>query len=412
MLLAVFACASSATAAPRGQASVVGGIPAQPGPLSSVAFVTSQTGADSAMACSGTVVAPTVVLTAAHCVVDAATGNPRAASGIAVSVGRVERADTSGGQDLSAADVRVHPAYDARAIRSDAALIFLSAAAAVAPVPLASPAEAALAAPGARAAFAGWGAISGSARDASSRLLTTTTTLLADDACRRLLGGDFDAAVTLCAVDGPGFASSTCRGDSGGPLLLQRGDGAWVQAGITSWGSLGCDPRVPQAFTRVSAISDWVAGQLATAPAVAAPTSGSVSAATTAPTATSDPASRTATVTAARYRGSTRQRRAIAIRVAGGGRTIAGVSFGYRARCDGRWTSASFHAAASTRVKIATSSGGGTFATQRRTGGGRNVRLSGAFARGGRLAGTLRVSWRERGGARCDSGVVRWSARR
>ncbi|MDW5595507.1 serine protease [Conexibacter stalactiti] len=413
----------------RARASVVGGTPAAAGILSSVVFITSQTSATSAMACSGTVLAPTVVLTAAHCVVDETTTTVRPAAGIAISSGRLDR--TEAGQDVGAARVLVHPAYDPRAIRSDAALLVLSAPLSAAPVAVAGAGDAALAAPGAPALFAGWGATSGNSSEASSRLLQTTTTVLADDLCRRLLGADFDAGVTLCAVDSPRFAGSTCRGDSGGPLLLQRGDGALVQAGITSWGSLGCDTRVPQAFTRVSAISGWIAEQLA---AVAATPSTTAPADDGSLAGTRDSGAQSATtIAAALYRGSTRQRRAIAVRVASGGRTVAGVQFAYRARCElpargrGRsgggstvrrastrsgWRNGAFRSATSTRLPIAARASGGAFTTQRLDSSGRRVRVTGAFSTDGRLRGTLRVSWRERGGARCDSGVVRYSAQR
>lgn len=409
--------ARSPRSAPQASASVVGGTPAEPGILSSVVFITSQTSPTSATACSGTVLAPTVVLTAAHCVVNE-TATVRPADGIAISSGRLDR--SAPGQDVGAARIVVHPAYDPRAIRSDAALLVLTAPVTAAPVTIASAGDAALAAPGTSALFAGWGATAGSSSEASSRLLKTTTTLLDDDSCRRLLGADFDASVTLCAADTPSFASSTCRGDSGGPLLLQRGDGAVVQAGITSWGSLGCDTRVPQAFTRVSAISGWIGeqlAQLASAP-VAAPAPGDSTLAGT----RGSGAQSAGTIAAALYRGRTRQQRAIAVRVASGGRAVAGLQFRYRARCElparGRAArstarrAGTFRSLTSTRLPIAARASGGDFATQRLDSSGRRVRVTGAFSADGRLRGTLRVSWRQRGGVRCDSGVVRYSAKR
>jgi secreted trypsin-like serine protease len=408
---------------PKARATVVGGTPAAAGVLSSVVFITSQTGPTSAMACSGTVLAPTVVLTAAHCLVDDTTATVRPAEGVAVSSGRLDRALP--GEDVGAERLIVHPAYDPGAIRPDAALIVLSAPVPAAPVALASAADGALAAPGAPALFAGWGTTDGRSSEASSRLLQTGTTVLADDICRRLLGADFDAAVTLCAVDAGRFAASTCRGDSGGPLLLARGDGALVQAGITSWGSLGCDPRVPQAFTRVSAISGWVAGQLAAISAAAPPEAAPPAPATPPLADTRDSGAQSAgAVTAALYRGSTRQRRAIAVRVAAGGRAVAGLSFTYRARCvvaRGAGTGArarvalrggSFRSATSVRLPIAARASGGAFTTQRLDSSGRRVRVTGAFDAAGRLRGAVRVSWRERGAVRCDSGAVRYSAAR
>ncbi|MDR9371969.1 serine protease, partial [Conexibacter sp. JD483] len=296
--------AAQAASRPRAQASVVGGTTAQAGVFSSVVFITAQTSAARATACSGTVIAPTVVLTAAHCVVDEATHTVRPTSAIVVTAGSLDR--TSGAAtEVGAARIAVHPDYDPGALSSDAAVIRLSSPLALAPVTLADGGDAALAAPGTAATFAGFGATSGTSTEASTRLLTAATTVLADDVCQRLLGANFVAAVTLCAVDAGRFAVSTCRGDSGGPLLTQRGDGAWVQLGITSWGSLGCNTRVPQAFTRVSAIAPWISSQLADAPAAGATSPGGIGDAGLATSGAPASATRRPGVATARYRGRT-----------------------------------------------------------------------------------------------------------
>ena len=46
----------------------------------------------------------------------------------------------------------------------------------------------------------------------------------------------------ICAEKTSGFHEEkrdTCKGDSGGPFSVQRADGRFVLAGITSWGE-GC----------------------------------------------------------------------------------------------------------------------------------------------------------------------------
>jgi secreted trypsin-like serine protease len=409
--VAFFCPAASAATPPRAQTSVVGGAQAQPGVLSSLVFITAQTGAATAMACSGTVLAPTVVLTAAHCVVDDETRTIRPASGIVVTAGSLDR--TSGGVEVGAARIAVHPDYDPGAIRSDAAVIRLATPLTIAPLTLAAGADAGLAAPGASATFAGWGTTSGGSSEAAVTLQTATTTVLPDDACQRLLGSTFAAAVTLCAIDTGRFSSSTCRGDSGGPLLTRRSDGAWLQIGITSWGSLGCNTRVPQAFTRVSAVAPWISSQLAEA-AAAAGSSGSSSpggigdaglATSGAPTS----ATRRAGGATARYRGRTSQRRGLALRVAGA--RVVGAEFGWRAQCTRGARSGSFRLANGIRPKIVARAGRSAFAVASRDGRRRHERLTG-LASGAGLRGTLRVSWRDRSAGRCDSGVVRWSAAR
>ncbi len=140
--------AAHAATRPPAQASVVGGSAAQAGVLSSVVFITAQTSAATAMACSGTLLAPTVVLTAAHCVVDEETRTIRAASGIVVTAGTPRPRQAAASRSAPRA-IAVHPDYDPGAIRSDAAVIRLATPVAVAPVTLAAGADAGLAAPGA-----------------------------------------------------------------------------------------------------------------------------------------------------------------------------------------------------------------------------------------------------------------------
>lgn len=62
----------------------------------------------------------------------------------------------------------------------------------------------------------------------------------------------------VCA-GGDGVTSS-CNGDSGGPLNCQASNGQWQVHGIVSFGStLGCNyPRKPSVFTRVSNYIDWI----------------------------------------------------------------------------------------------------------------------------------------------------------
>ena len=51
-------------------------------------------------------------------------------------------------------------------------------------------------------------------------------------------------------------ARSPCHGDSGSPLVVQRADGRFVLAGVTSWG-IGCGYRGGY-YTRVSEAINWI----------------------------------------------------------------------------------------------------------------------------------------------------------
>ncbi|KAH8421123.1 hypothetical protein KR222_006729, partial [Zaprionus bogoriensis] len=69
----------------------------------------------------------------------------------------------------------------------------------------------------------------------------------------------------LCA--GGDSPSSTCRGDSGGPLMLleesSMGNSSYFLAGIVSLGSSSCNNRGrPMVFTRVEQYMPWILGTL------------------------------------------------------------------------------------------------------------------------------------------------------
>jgi hypothetical protein len=61
------------------------------------------------------------------------------------------------------------------------------------------------------------------------------------------------APTTLCAMGTP--RGSPCRGDSGGPLLVDGAEGGYVQVGVVSYGLQAQDCDDPTAFTFFEAAS-------------------------------------------------------------------------------------------------------------------------------------------------------------
>ena len=91
------------------------------------------------------------------------------------------------------------------------------------------------------------------------RLMQVELPLVALGDCKarnRDASGSIDER-NLCAGILPQGGKDSCRGDSGGPMVVDRG-GSWIQIGIVSWG-VGCGRAgFPGVYTRVSAFAGWV----------------------------------------------------------------------------------------------------------------------------------------------------------
>ncbi|MFJ1598412.1 S1 family peptidase [Streptomyces sp. NPDC088261] len=209
--------------------------------------------------CGGVVVAPTKVLTAAHCMSRSVLGAaPESVPDLRVVAGR-ERLLGADGQEIAVRSVLVDPAYDPATNASDLAVLTLAdALPASYVIPTAEPGDEA-AAPGTPAAVYGWGDTTGQGRYAYG-LRSAPVTVLPDAACERAYpggpGGRYEASTMLCAGDTAG-GHDACQGDSGGPLVAR---GRLV--GLVSWGS-GCGrAESPGVYTRVTTALQPVAEAL------------------------------------------------------------------------------------------------------------------------------------------------------
>ncbi|MFC8078319.1 S1 family serine peptidase [Streptomyces sp. NPDC057307] len=206
--------------------------------------------------CGGVVVAPTKVLTAAHCMGRDVLGvKPEDVTDLRVIAGR-EQLTGEGGKEVRVAAVRIDPAYEPTTHVSDLAVLTLAQALparyAVRP---ADPGTEALAA-GTPAKVYGWGDTTGQGKYASA-LRSAPVTVLADSECERAYpggsGGRYAASTMLCAGD-PQGGHDACQGDSGGPLVAR---GRLI--GLVSWGS-GCGRAgSPGVYTRITSAVDEVA---------------------------------------------------------------------------------------------------------------------------------------------------------
>jgi secreted trypsin-like serine protease len=249
-LVALLALCGPALAGGRMVEHVVGGTPAPGGGWPSlVALVTRGSDPVQGQFCGGTLIAPAVVLTAAHCVTDA-TGAVMRPADVEVLAGTQDL--TAPGERIGVTAVRPHPAFRVDGDPYDAALLILGRASAAPPMRYArggrdgGDAER----PG---AIAGWGETAEGSGRYPTALVEAAVRIFPSARCASALGRAFRRGATLCAGSMSGGVDS-CTGDSGGPLR----DADGVLVGIVSWG-VGCArPGFPGVYTRVAAITAWI----------------------------------------------------------------------------------------------------------------------------------------------------------
>ncbi len=234
---------------------VIGGTPATAADYPFIgALIARDVDPGTGQSCTGSLIAPTLFLTAAHCVADTN------ASDWDVLFGQTQLSG-SGGQRIPVTSLSWNPAFTAELVGSDVALVRLARApvAPVAPVALIDQAHVAAIAPGTSARVLGWGAtrLDDDVQIMPDDLKTAVVTLRDDPTCAAGAGFPYAGATMLCADASPS-GQGTCFGDSGGPLLVADGSGGTLLAGITSWG-LACGSVIsPNVFADVLALRSWI----------------------------------------------------------------------------------------------------------------------------------------------------------
>jgi secreted trypsin-like serine protease len=397
--------------------AVVGGTTAAPGTWPWLAFVgNTQTDAG----CTGTVISPMVILTAAHCVENITSGVVTPASAIEVVTGRLDWTDTATGQLLQVASVIVNPGYTLTTFGTDAALLILAAPTQAPAIALATPADSALRAPGAQSLLAGWGDTSAAETTPPTAARWGSTVIQTPAYCSVNEAADgvpFDAAAAFCAIDAPSFAVSPCYGDSGGPLIA-AGATTPTEIGITSRGDVNCDPSDPSVFTAVDTISSWADQTIADYPpppaiAPSPPIEEPGTPAQPQPKSPADAQSASVPPDGGLYTGRLRHGGRVAVTLTPGGGALERISATVTMVCvNGSHRSAS--RSASWQIPLSLTAEAShprvwTFDTSH-TGASRwRYVVTGRFQGARSATGTIDVTT---GGGRCSTGRIRWVARR
>jgi secreted trypsin-like serine protease len=188
--------------------------------------------------CGGTIVAPTKVLTAAHCALG------RSPAELRVVAGREDKQDRGSGVSVMPADIWIHKQYVSADEGEDVAVLTLNKALSYTPLPFAELTDRALYQPGTQLRALGWGRTSENGKT-SRYLMQATVPVLPDDYCVDSYPQFVKADMFCAGYDGGKV--DTCQGDSGGPIVA---DGKLV--GVTSWGE-GCARKgKPGVYVRLS----------------------------------------------------------------------------------------------------------------------------------------------------------------
>jgi V8-like Glu-specific endopeptidase len=224
LVLGLFGCEAAqepaaTPPAPENAAPIIGG-ETDTGDPGVVAVYAQQLGATSGFLCTGSVIAPTVVLTAAHCVSPSETGaNARF---VVLTANDINK---RGGQQLAVREVHANPRWSAHNLENghDEGIVILAQPTSLAPLPF-NRTPLGSSATGAALRIVGYGLDDGVDQTGAGVKRQALTKL---------------GQVSTNLIEVGDHRKGTCNGDSGGPAFMKLG-GVETIVGTTSYGDSTC----------------------------------------------------------------------------------------------------------------------------------------------------------------------------